>query len=136
MAESLAPAYVGYRPGEIDTIIVKRFPKGGNFSQAMDSIVLTPANSVWYTTGDTNRISSMDQNFAIKENYDWQVLNTYDNRSLQISEIKVNIVEQNCGGLFSWDPGGCVSPVASLRLNGVATTLDQSLPFRTVIIKK
>jgi len=134
--EIIVPGYVGYNSSEIDTIVIKRFTRGSNFSQALDSIVLTANNSANLTDGDTTRIISTNLDFRITENYDWQIRNPFDNRAIQISEIEIDEQESHCGGLFSWDRQACTSPVSSFKKNGVPSTLDRGPYYSVLVIKK
>jgi hypothetical protein len=132
----ILPAYVAYAPSEIDTIVVRRFVKGSNFSQRIDSVMLTPANAGYVTKGDTTQIYMATGPIRITDNNDWQIFNPYDNKLITISEISIEERETHCGGIFSMDRQPCFSLVSSFKKNGVTSTLDQSKTFIGLIIRK
>jgi hypothetical protein len=135
-SEPILPAYVAYAPGEIDTIVVRRFVKGSNFSQRIDSVMLTSANARYTAAGDTTVIALANGTLRVIENNDWQIFNPFDNKLITISEISIEKQETHCGGIFSMDRQPCFSPVSSFKKNGVTSTLDQSKTFRGLIIRK
>lgn len=123
--ENLFPAYIGYADAEIDTIILRRFKIGSNFSEKIDSTILSPLFSPkdfrFYRQGDTVFISpDYEPIYAedwFNDEYDWQLYNPYDQKITSISDIKFQIKEGHSGGLFSWDGRGCVSPLLSYKRN-------------------
>ncbi|HYC27945.1 MAG TPA: hypothetical protein VEB42_04000 [Chitinophagaceae bacterium] len=135
--ETIPPAFVGYNNSEIDTIIIKRFEKGSNFSRQVDSFTLTVSNTVYSRTGtDTTLVYPQNTSQRLSEDSDWQLTNPFDNRTIRVSDIVVEKRVSHCGGIFSMDKQYCISPVASFNRDGVLTKLDMTSPFHAIIIKK
>ncbi|HEX2682520.1 MAG TPA: hypothetical protein VHL77_01230 [Ferruginibacter sp.] len=135
-SENIIPYYVAYTPAEIDTIEIRRFAKGSNFSQSTGTTTLTAANATYFATGDTTSIISNAPDFRINDEADWEIFNPCDNKLIRISEVLIEKQITHCGGLFSTDPASCFSMVTSFKKNGTVTTLDQNSYFRGLIIKK
>lgn len=135
MPENMMPAFVAYNISEIDTLIIKRFAKGSNFSQQVDSALVTAQRTSYITSGDTTRVIAeiLQQ---VSDDYDWQLTNPFDNRTVRVSDIVHERREQHCGGIFGMDPQACTSPVTSFKLNGVTTVPDPNFLYRAIFIKK
>lgn len=134
--EQLIPAFVSYADSEIDTIIITRFQRGTNFSVAVDSFSLHPGNSIRTKTGDTTMLIVQPILERLTDRFDVRLFNPFDGRTILISDVEIETREINCGGIFSMDPQPCTSPITGFRKNGAAATLDQSLTFRGLIIRK
>jgi hypothetical protein len=112
---SLIMTYKGYLPSEIDSLTLKTYAKGSNFSMLLDSVVFTRLNGYYNTHGDTTEISMFNY---LNGSKDFRVYNPFDNRIVSISNIVHTVRETKSGGLFSMDPGQCVSPVSSYNRDG------------------
>ena len=65
--QPLLPAFIGYAPAEVDTIILQRYKKGTNFSEGLDTIKLTATNAPLTRSGDTTTLYRSNINDKIKD---------------------------------------------------------------------
>jgi hypothetical protein len=117
--ESLFPAYVSYTDTGVDTLILRRFQRGSNFSQQIDSALLTLSNCHFSRVSDTITVFVTDTKNRFNDEYDWQLSNPFDQKTVSISEMKFKIEEQKSGGLFSMDPSACFSPLLSYERDSI-----------------
>jgi len=120
--ENLFPSYIAYADSEIDTIILRRFKTGTNFSQLIDSSRLSIVNCVFSKKTDTVTLFANDFKNRINEDFDWQIFNPYDQRVISISDMQFQIEETRSGGLFSMDPSACISPITSYKRDNITIT--------------
>ena len=135
--EQVIPAFVSYNPGEVDTIVVKRFQKRTNFTEKYDEFLLHSGNAVISSNGDTTFINP--QNVGVRQwlnKWDMQIINPFDGKTVAISDIEIDQQETHCGGIFSMDPQPCFSPITGFKKDGVAVTPDPMRDFRKIVIKK
>jgi len=111
--DSLITTYISYTDSEIDTIILRRFKFGSNYGTRIDSTILTASNCQFHKVSDTVTLFPIDENIRINDDYDWQVFNPFDQKTVSISNIKFQMQETKRGGLFRMDPANCVSYIIS-----------------------
>jgi hypothetical protein len=112
--ELLLPVYKGYAINEIDTVIVKRFQKGSNFSSFIDSVLLAAPFS---RKGDTTYISSYNYPAYFDGSTDIQITNPFDNKKTSVSNVN-HKTEETRNSVFAMDRQLCVSPVTSFTIDG------------------
>jgi len=134
--ESLFPAYISYADAEVDTLILRRFQPGSNFTQQVDSTVLTSGNCHFSRTSDTITVFASDDKNRFNDAYDWQISNPFDGKTVSISDLKFEIKEQKSGGLFSSDPSACFSPLLSYKRNAILVTPVQNMGNKYLFIHK
>jgi len=134
--DTILPAFIGYSTSELDTVIVKRFAKGSNFSQQLDSFAYTAATVVYSQSGDTTKIVIWQGDQQFTGDSDWQVTIPADNRTIKITDITIPKGEQHCGGLFGTDKVLCVNPIVSYKKDGVVTTFKPNSFGNAIYIKK
>ena len=125
--ETLLTTYVAYAVTEVDSIIVRRFTLGSNFTQKVDSTILTSNNCTFSRRSDTVELFIPDSRNRFTDEYDWQIVNPFDQKTVSISEMVFQIEEHKSGGLFSMDAGACFSPILTYkRDNTIVTTTPRS----------
>jgi hypothetical protein len=135
--EQVIPAFVSYNQSEVDTILVKRFQKNTNFTEAYDEFLLHSGNAVISVVGDTTFFIPQKIDFRLQHHrWDFLLVNPFDGRRVAISDIEIEQKETRCGGLFGLDPQPCISPITGFKKDGVAVTPDPMGNFRKVVIKK
>ena len=134
--ESIIPIFVSYSNNETDTIIIRRYQKGTNFSQLVDSFSWTYDNTSRVNKGDSIWIFAVKLEQRINDKYDWQVINPFDNKNFSISDIIVKPKEIHCGGIFGLDKGPCVSPIVSYKRDNIPVVANDNDPSTWFIIKK
>ncbi|MFI5129546.1 MAG: hypothetical protein ACHQFX_06120 [Chitinophagales bacterium] len=120
--QSLITAYVSYTDMEIDTIILRRFTLRSNFTQKVDSTILTTNNCQVIRRSDTVELFLPDIKNRFTDEYDWQIVNPFDQKTVSISDMVFQIEEKKSGGLFSMDPAACFSPILSYKRDNTIVT--------------
>jgi hypothetical protein len=120
--QSLITAYVSYADTEIDTIILRRYIVRTNFAQKVDSTILTSNNCSFSRRSDTVELFIHDSKNRFTDEYDWQIVNPFDQKTVSISDMVFHIEEHKSGGLFSMDPGACFSPLLTYKRDNILVT--------------
>jgi hypothetical protein len=120
--QSLITAYVLYADTEIDTIILRRFTLRSNFTQKVDSTILTSNNCQFIRRSDSVELFIPDIKNRFNDEYDWQIVNPFDQKTVSISDMVFQIEEKKSGGLFSMDPGACFSPILTYKRDNTLVT--------------
>lgn len=120
--QTLFTAYVSYADPEIDTIILRRFTLRSNFTQKVDSTILTSNNYQLIRRSDTVELFIPDSKNRFSDEYDWQIVNPFDQKTVSISDMVFQIEEQKSGGIFSMDPGACFSPILTYKRDNTLVT--------------
>ena len=116
--EPVVPAYIGYAPQEVDTIIIERYAKGTAFSQRVDTFLLFIGKAAFIRHGDTTIINAFDQ--ALTVEHDIRVINPFDRKIVSVSGMQFEMKEGHTGGLFGWDNRvACTSPLISYERDNV-----------------
>ena len=124
--QSLITAYVSYANSEIDTVILRRFTVRTNFTQKVDSTLLTSNNCQFIRRSDTVELFLPDIKNRFNDEFDWQIVNPFDQKTVSISDMVFKIEEQKSGGLFSMDPSACFSPILSYKRDNIIVTPVQN----------
>jgi hypothetical protein len=112
------PVFIGFSSHDFDTVILRQFKKGGNFTQLIDSSTFVK-NGVdsnrFYTFSDTTIIdfdtACCTQNNLMPD-YDWELILSHKKDSISISDIESPQTEISC---FKCR---CVNPINSIVQNG------------------
>jgi len=134
--ENLFPSYIAYADSEIDTIILRRFKTGSNFSQLIDSSALSITNCVFSRQTDTVSLFPKDLKNRISDGYDWQIFNPFDQRTISISDMQFQIEESRSGGVFGMDPSACISPITSYKRDNITVTTPPGFGDNYVFVHK
>lgn len=117
----LTPAFIGYSVSELDTLIIRRFKKDGNFFPVIDTAIITNNHYVasYNTSNDTtivnvNVISGV-YNY-VSPDHDWQIYIPSRNQTISISNIVSPQNDMSCFG-DCW----CANPINSFLQNGQLT---------------
>lgn len=120
--ENLIPAYIGYADSEIDTIILRKFKIGSNFSQKIDSTILSPfsipSSALFDRQGDTVNLRLAYAKNWFNDEYDWQIFNPFNQKQVSISDMQFQIKERTYR--FSY----CRSPLLSYKRNDTVITVS------------
>jgi hypothetical protein len=122
----ITPAFVGFSSADLDTIIIRKFQKGTNFQQLLDTSLFTldtamrsnnPTFAPSHTSNDTTTVllnfTSGEAKFILPNN-DWQIFLPAKKLTVSISDIVSPQTEYKCFG----DNCGCGNPITSLVQNG------------------
>lgn len=136
-------AYKAFSQQQLDTIIMRRYVKGSNFTQLKDTSLFNTSNYQTIITSDTiqfmptagmpfspDSISIM----TLTPDYDYEIYVLSLNKLTQISNITEEKIEGNGSGIFSMDPRICYNPILSYINNGQTVTNGTSL-YNLIITK-
>ena len=115
----------GYDSTEVDTVLVSRYEKGSNFSKKIDDLFFslnqppsyrTGIDSFYFTYPGPNTSTYVEQ----YEDFDWAYTILSDSNVTKVTEVKR---QNNNTNSNNYSPS-CLSPITSLRINGVPTVLQ------------
>ena len=112
----ISPAFIGFAPADIDTIVLRAYTRGDSFQHLVDTVVITDHYSTIYTTSNDTTIvdvNSSDPNHFINPNYDWKIYIPAKHRAVSISNIMTDATQ---GGR------GCSNPIISFVQDGQTIT--------------
>jgi hypothetical protein len=128
--EWLVPVLKGYAQSEADTIKIKRFEKGSNFTVLIDSSAV-PISANGSSPKDSTFSFYLIPSFS---SHDVQIINPFDNKMVSVSDMIFEPREGKRSSCFN--PVECYSPLISYKLNGVAVMGTDSLDNEYVVITK
>lgn len=106
------PAFIGFAPADIDTVILRSYKRGDTFQHLVDTIVITNQYSKIYTMShDTTfvDINSSDPSHFINPDFDWQIYIPAKRRTVSISNIMTDATQGR---------RGCSNPIISFLQDG------------------
>ena len=101
----LQPAFVGFKPADIDTLVLRKFRPGTNFQTLIDTFVVRYSSGYYNTSHDTTTVFVPDYERGIKAGYDWQLVIPAKRRTVRITAITGEKKSEQC--TFSMDPRSC-----------------------------
>jgi hypothetical protein len=117
----IIPVFIGFSSGDLDTVILKKFKKGDNFTQLLESSIFVRGgidSNRFYTFSDTT-IIDFNTVCCTKENlipdFDWQLVLPYKKDTIAISDIVSPQTESDCFKCY------CINPINSIIQNGQET---------------
>lgn len=119
---SIILAYIKYNDADIDSFMMKRYVYGTNFSPLKDSVLLDKNLFNIQKNTDTNIIYFNTADYQIRDDFDFEITNPYDQKTLRISNINYKLITYS-GGLFAMDPPRGFSPIKSYTLNNVVVNV-------------
>lgn len=129
--QSLLPSFIGYKVTEVDSLILKRFAPGSNFTQLTDSFFYDVRNAYLRQHGDTVDVSFTGNSKRIDDDAEYRVQNVFDGKTVSIAGMRFEKKEERGHSLFGWDSfDACVSPVVSYNRDGAAVTVAKNeMPY-------
>ncbi|HEY8688508.1 MAG TPA: hypothetical protein VIM07_04675 [Chitinophagaceae bacterium] len=114
---NIDPAFIGFNPSEVDTIIIRKYSKNNNFNTLIDTAFFDNKTSFQIQkSNDTISFPYRPGNFSIDKNYDWVLFLPSINRTFKISNIVSPQVSLPCPNKVQ-----CVNPINSLNIDGVVS---------------
>lgn len=123
-AEGIRIATVGLTAAEIDTIILRKFTRGSNFSSRIDTLSLNSSNAVFqfpYTTKDTSFLGILNPDVLLKSKYDYEIFIPAVNKLVRITAIS-EPQQRMKKGLFNSTKEYCVNTIQSFQQDGQMVT--------------
>lgn len=130
MADAVA-ALVAFSADETDTVIVRRFSTGSNFTALKDTFLFNSTNANFQRMSDTTLVlANIDQRQIITSAYDYEIFIPKANRLFKISDIveKIQTVSQGLDKVL------CVNPITSYKIDGQLIT--PTIPYGNVYLNK
>jgi hypothetical protein len=106
------PAFIGFTPADIDTIVFRAYKRDDNFQHLIDTVIVIDSYSGIYTRmHDTTivDVNSSDPNHFINPNFDWQIYIPAKHRTVSISNIMTDATQGR---------RGCSNPIISFIQDG------------------
>ena len=112
---------VNFTEAESDTIIVRRFTKGSDFTALHDSAIITNNNANLQRQFDTVRVLfNFEGNEFITSEYDFQIFLPATNNLYELTDIAEDIRYGSKAGQKVY----CINPITSYKLNGELIKLN------------
>jgi hypothetical protein len=106
---------INFTESESDTIIIRRFIKGADFTALQDSMVITQFNAHLQRQHDTLLILfPFDGNEIITSHYDFEIVLPGINRVYKLTDITEDIRYGSKAGAKVY----CINPITSYKLDG------------------
>jgi hypothetical protein len=115
----ITPFFIGFSPGDIDTLVVRQFKPDDNFQHLTDSTLFINHVNILYTTSNDTAIVNFNH-ISGEEKYilpgsDWQIYIPSINKTISISNIISPQSESSC---FKC---GCLNVIKSFEQDGQST---------------
>jgi hypothetical protein len=107
--------FVGFTNQETDTIIMRSFVRGSNFSNLSDTFKITAANSGFYLSNDTLHISIRLRSPGIESTNDYEFQLNQNNLKYRLSDFAETREEELC---YQRNLNGCRNIITSVKVNG------------------
>jgi len=109
----MAPEFIGFSAGELDTVVVRSYPLNDNFLHPIDSMIFTRTETpgMYITSNDTTFVALNHISGPLKyimPGHDWQIYLPAINRTISFSAINSPRTHMHCFG-DCW----CVNPINS-----------------------
>ena len=118
-SDGLKLGMVSFDSTDIDTIIIRKFGKGNNFNQLIDTSQWDRAKVIFHSQNDTFQMGAFLGGILLKSNFDYQVFIPALSRNFNITEMNEPQLEGNCSGKVM-----CVNAIVSCKLNGSTTPVQ------------
>lgn len=102
----IQPVFVGFKPADIDTLVLRKFAPGTNYRVLIDTFTVRYGVSGYYRSShDTTTVFVQEPQNGIRAGYDWQLVVPARRRTVRITDIRGEQKTEKCG--FSMDPRSC-----------------------------
>lgn len=119
---------VGFSDTEAGDIIIRRYPKGNNFINKLDSVIVQAG---FRRSNDTLELTSLNGNAAFLSVFDYEMVFNQAGRVYRITNIHEEFKEQK-NTLFHNTKELCKNAIADITINGQLTNTIDSYKFYVV----
>ncbi len=110
----LSPNFILFDTSEVDTIIIRKYSKNGNFNNLIDTSFFDSKTSFGIKkNSDTVSFPYRVGNFSINADYDWKLYLPSINRTIAITDIISEKTSMPCSGKTQ-----CINSIESLKIDG------------------
>ena len=136
-APGLRISTIAMSASEIDTIVLRKFAKGSNFTMLLDTLQLDSTNTMFqfpFSGTDTSFMGLLKDETLLKSKYDYQVFIPAVNKLVKITEINEPQQKVRSNFLVN-DKLACANIIQSYKMDGQLLT-GTDFEYNYVYIKK
>jgi hypothetical protein len=133
-SSGLSYILIGFSDTDSDTIIVRKFRKKGDFTEKLDSILLTAARISFQRKNDTLAAVAQTGNNNLLSLFDYELYFPASGSLFRISDINEQQIRTTCGGPFNRNKDLCINPIRSYSENG--QLISDGGNYQFVVLKK
>lgn len=89
-------SFISFPPNTLNSIVIRKFDKGSNFQNLIDTLQVTTTNGSIINRGDTSDLSLGNPNNYPQPGFDWQIFIPAINRTVSITEINKRDKTSKC----------------------------------------
>jgi len=115
---------VSFDSTDIDTIIIRKFEKGSDFSHFIDTSQWDRNNVVFSARNDTFQMGAYIGGILLQSKFDYQVFIPSLNKIFSITGMNEPQREDNCPGKVM-----CANSIVSCKLNGNETPVNYDILY-------
>ena len=138
-AEGIRISTIGLTRAEADSIVLRKFKKGSNFTKLVDTIVLSHNSTVFiqfpYATPDTSFMGILDDRVLIRSNYDYEIYIPSIAKLTKITDI-VEPQQKMKRSFLSTDKAYCINTIESFQQDGQNVSLMPYFPEPQIYIHR
>ena len=123
-SDGLKLGMISFDSTDVDTIIIKKFQKGSNFSQLIDSLQWDQSRVNFRKHTDTFQMASWAGDILLHSQYDYLVFIPAANRMFSVVEINEPQRMDECRGKVM-----CINSIVSVKLNTVSTAIQDGILY-------
>lgn len=118
----IGTAFIGFKASDLDTIVLRKYEAGSNFTNLIDTLILVSGNNtIHIVNNDTTRVlvSEVNNSSGVKFGNDWQIYVPAQNRTIHVSQIIREKKTIKCGGGMDKQGCACNNPILSFKQDTV-----------------
>jgi hypothetical protein len=123
-SDGLKVSFISFDSTEIDTIIARKFQKGSNFTQLIDSLQWDKTNLSLNKHNDSFQMGSWIGKILLQSQYDYQLFMPANNRIFKIAEISEPQCIDDCSGKVM-----CINLIVSAKLNDTTRSVQNEILY-------
>ena len=125
-------ALVSFKPAEADTVMLKRYPKGSNFSTVIDSVLVDSTLLTFTNRNDTLFPSTLLKQTLLLSQFDYRLTIPAINKTYSVTDI-IEEEKKWKEPLFGAKED-CTNPITGYTIDG--TRVDVQPFYEVVYLKK
>jgi hypothetical protein len=125
-SDGLQLGLVEFNSADIDTIIVRKFERGDNFTKLIDTLQWDQSNVIFYSRADTLQMGEFIESMLLQSKFDYQVYFPAAARTFHITEINEPQMDGNCLARVK-----CENSIVSCKLDKGTTAINDGILYLT-----
>jgi hypothetical protein len=125
-SDGLQLGLVEFNSADADTIIVRKFERGDNFTKLVDTLQWDQSNVIFYSRADTLQMGEFLGSMLLQSKFDYQVYFPAVSRTFHITEIDEPQVDGNCLARVK-----CENTIVSCELDKGTTQINDGILYLT-----